>query len=84
MDAAAGDFARRESAIRNLRKLAQEAKAAGYHYASFEARLTIGILEMDPRSGSSGRTQLAALHREASTAGFTLIADRAATELGNR
>jgi len=84
MDGAAGDFARRESAIRNLRKLAQEAKAAGYHYASLEARLTLGILEMDPRSGSSGRTQLVALHREASTAGFTLIADRAATELGSQ
>lgn len=81
MDAAAGDFARRESALRALHKLAQDAKAAGYYYASFEARLTLGILEMDPRSGTSGRSQLVALHREASTVGFTLIADRAATEL---
>jgi hypothetical protein len=81
MDAATGDLARRESAIRDLRKLAQDAKAAGYYYASFDARLTLGILEMDPRSGSSGRSQLVALRREASAVGFTLIADRVATEL---
>jgi hypothetical protein len=84
MDAAVGDSARRESAIKSLRNLAQDAKVAGYHYASFEARLTLGILEMDPRSGSPGRRQLVALRHEASTAGFTLIADRAATELGNQ
>jgi eukaryotic-like serine/threonine-protein kinase len=81
MDAAAGDLAQRESAIKALRNLARDANASGYHYASFEARLILGILEMDPRSGNSGRAQLASLHTEASTAGFTLIADRAAREL---
>jgi eukaryotic-like serine/threonine-protein kinase len=81
MDAAAGDLARRESAIKTLRNLARDANASGYHYASFEARLILGILEMDPRSGNSGRAHLASLHSEASTAGFTLIADRAAREL---
>ncbi|OLE97676.1 MAG: hypothetical protein AUG75_05490 [Cyanobacteria bacterium 13_1_20CM_4_61_6] len=84
MDAATGDLARRESAIRSLHNLVLDAKAAGYHYASLEARLTLGILQMDPQSGRSGRAELAALHREASTAGFTLIADRAATELRNQ
>jgi len=81
MDAAAGDLTRRESAIKSLRNLARDANASGYHYASFEARLILGILEMDPRSGNSGRAQLTTLHSEASTAGFTLIADRAAREL---
>ena len=56
----------------------------GRRLASLEARLTLGILQMDPQSGRSGRAELAALHREASTAGFTLIADRAATELRNQ
>jgi tetratricopeptide (TPR) repeat protein len=84
MDAATGDLARRESAIRSLHNLVLDAKAAGYHYASLEARLTLGILQMDRQSGGSGRAELAALHREASTAGFTLIADRAATELRNQ
>jgi len=84
MDAATGDLARRETAIRSLHNLVLDAKAAGYHYASLEARLTLGILQMDPQSGRSGRAELAALHREASTAGFTLIADRAATELRNQ
>jgi len=54
MDAAAGDLTRRESAIKSLRNLARDANASGYHYASFEARLILGILEMDPRSGQFG------------------------------
>ncbi len=81
IEAAVGDPARRQAAAKNLRSLAREANAAGYQYASFEARLALGILEMDPRGGGPGRAQLANLHREASSIGFTLIADRAASEL---
>jgi len=82
MDAATGDVARRESALKNLRNLVQDARAAGYQYASFEARLTLGVLEMDSRSSNSGRVQLALVRRDAAAAGFALIADRAAAELG--
>lgn len=81
IEIAVGDPSRREATARNLRGLVQESKASGYQYASFEARLTLGILEMDPRRGGSGRAQLATLHREASSAGFTLIAERAASQL---
>src|SRR5262249_1765189 len=81
IEAAVGDPSRREAAARNLRNLAQEANAAGYQYPSCEARLALGILEMEPHGSGSGRAQLTNLHREASSVGFTLIADRAASQL---
>jgi len=84
IEAASGDPVRREAASRSLRNLAQEASAAGYKYASFEARLALGIMEVDPHGAGSGREQLTTLRREASTVGFTLIADRAASELHNQ
>jgi DNA-binding winged helix-turn-helix (wHTH) protein/tetratricopeptide (TPR) repeat protein len=84
IEASSGDLSKRETALRNLRGLVQDSKAAGYQYASFEARLALGILEMDQHVGNSPRSRLVSLRQEASSAGFTLIAERAATELQNQ
>jgi DNA-binding winged helix-turn-helix (wHTH) protein/TolB-like protein len=83
IEAATGSAPRRDAAAQELRLLAQAAKQDGYRYASFEARLSLGLLEKDQPIAKSGRAQLAILRQEASTAGFTLIADRAASALRN-
>jgi len=78
IDAAAGDLSRRRAAIKTVRALAQEAKSAGYQYASLQARLTLGkLLESDPLMNGTGRAELTSLRKEAAAAGFALIADRA-------
>jgi len=78
IDAAVGDLSRRRGAIRTIRVLAQEAKAAGYQYTSLQARLALArLLESDPTMNDTGRAELVSLRKEAAAAGFGLIADRA-------
>lgn len=83
IDATIGSASQREAATQELRSLIQTATKDGYRYASFEARLSLGILEKGPGANKSGRADLVTLRQEASNAGFTLIADRAASELQN-
>ena len=83
IEASTGTATQREAATQELRNLILAAKRDGYRYASFEARLSLGILEKGPGGGKSGRVDLATLRQEASSAGFALIADRAALELRN-
>src|SRR5262249_38599326 len=78
IDATTGTASQREAATQELRNLMLIAKKDGYRYTSFEARLSLGILQKGP-----GRADLLNLRQEASNAGFTLIADRAASELRN-
>jgi hypothetical protein len=81
IDAAVGDLSRRRGAIRTIRVLAQEAKAAGYQYTSLQARLTLAkLLESDPTMNDTGRAELISLRKEATAAGFGLIANHAATQ----
>jgi DNA-binding winged helix-turn-helix (wHTH) protein/tetratricopeptide (TPR) repeat protein len=79
IDASVGDLSRRRAAIKTVRALAQDAKAAGYQYASLQARLTLGkLLESDPMMKGTGRLELTSLRKEAAAAGFGIIADHAA------
>jgi len=81
IDAAVGDLSRRRGAIRTIRLLAQEAKAAGYQYTSLQARLALAkLLESDPTMNDTGRAELISLRKEATAAGFGLIANHAAAQ----
>jgi hypothetical protein len=83
IEMASASVPRREVAMRNLRNLTDAAKKEGFLYASFEARLDLAALEKNSKSANSAKNELAAIRKEASTAGFVLIANRADVELNN-
>jgi eukaryotic-like serine/threonine-protein kinase len=60
-----------------LGKIAVEADAAGMPYYALEARLEIGEIEVAEGKGARGRTELAAIQKEAAAKGFLLIATKA-------
>ena len=84
IDAASGNLAQRKEAVKRLNAVAQQARAADFIYAALEARLAVGEIELNSESPRNGRTVLETLQKEASGQGFQLIAQRAATALGER
>ena len=69
-------------AIEALRKIARDAEAVGLPGGELEARLTIGDIEVARGMGSRGRTELAAVRKEAEAKGFLLIAQKAVRSSG--
>src|SRR5690242_6378954 len=82
IDAAAGNPAQRRQAAKQLNAVAQQAKAAQFAYPGWEARLTVGELELKSGNAKSGRTLLQVLQEEASSQGFLLIVQKAGMVLG--
>jgi eukaryotic-like serine/threonine-protein kinase len=72
--AATGDFA---AARRTLDAALTEATKANLAYFRLDARLALGQLEIKSGKTAAGRSRLAALEKEAATAGFLLIARKA-------
>ncbi len=62
----------------SLKSTIASARSLGLIGIEFEARLTLGKLEMRYGNPNAGRTRLAALEKQASAAGFGLIAHNAA------
>ncbi len=77
--AATGDSAK---AAESLNKTVSEATRLGYVVYAYEARLTLGQIEMKSGHAEKGRRRLSALEKDAATAGFSLIARKAAIARG--
>jgi eukaryotic-like serine/threonine-protein kinase len=67
-----------KAAALRLDKLIAEATSAGYVDAEMEARLSLGQIEMISGNRVKGAEQLESLEKDASTAGYRLIAQNAA------
>jgi eukaryotic-like serine/threonine-protein kinase len=67
-----------KAAALRLDKLIAEATSAGYVDAEMEARLSLGQVEMISGNRVKGAEQLESLEKDASTAGYRLIAQNAA------
>jgi tetratricopeptide (TPR) repeat protein len=72
---ATGDPAK---AVESLKKTLSEATRLGYIVYAFEARLALGEIEIKTGHADAGRQRLAALEKDANTAGFALVARKAA------
>jgi eukaryotic-like serine/threonine-protein kinase len=70
-------------AIETLRKIARDAENVGLPLSELEARLAIGDIKMKGGNGSRGRTELAAVRKEAEAKGFLLIAQKAVRSGGS-
>jgi len=79
VSAATGDSAK---AAENLNKTVSEATRLGYIVYAYEARLALGQIEMKSGHSDDGRRRLSALEKDAATAGFALIARKAANARG--
>ncbi len=66
-------------ARKSINAILAEATRRGYKEYEFEARLTLGEIEMKSNHAEAGRRMLAALEKEARSKGFALIAAKAAT-----
>jgi tetratricopeptide (TPR) repeat protein len=64
-------------ACEGLKSIAAEAKRMGFVGVEFQARLTLGEIEMRHGNPRAGRTRLAALEKQATARGFGLIAHEA-------
>jgi tetratricopeptide (TPR) repeat protein len=73
--AATGDSAK---AIESLGQSIAEATKLGYIVYSFEGRLALGKMEINAGRAAAGKLHLAALERDATAAGFALVARKAA------
>ena len=74
-------------AVRTLNVAFAEATKYGYPGYQFEARLSIGKLEVKsgaPSNRAAGRERLEVLQRDATRKGFLLIARKAAAALGEQ
>jgi eukaryotic-like serine/threonine-protein kinase len=81
IDTLGGDPGRRADTVKRLSALDQEARDRGYLYASMEARLALGEIEMKSPAAEDGRALVKELQREASKGGFRLMADKAGAVL---
>jgi DNA-binding winged helix-turn-helix (wHTH) protein/tetratricopeptide (TPR) repeat protein len=70
-------------AIRDLKEVSTEARKIGFLDGDFEARLTIGEIEMHSGQGNAGRSQLLALQQDAKAKRFMLVSQKAETALKN-
>jgi ATP/maltotriose-dependent transcriptional regulator MalT len=77
----AGDPVQRAEMMKRLNALEREARAKGYLYASMQARLLLGEIEMKSPAREDGRARVKELQREASRSGFRLIAEKAGAAL---
>lgn len=77
--AATGDSAK---ATASLNKSVSEATRLGYVVYAYEARLALGQIEMKSGHSDEGWRRLSALEKDAATAGFALIARKAANARG--
>lgn len=71
-----------KAAALRLDKLIDEATSAGYVDAEMEARLSLGRIELISGNRAQGVEQLESLEKDASTAGYRLIALDAAAARG--
>jgi len=71
----------RADAIVRLRSIVEEATASGYLRLAFEARVTLGEIEIRAGQREMGQAHLASLEADAAARGFALIARRARTAL---
>ena len=71
----------RADSIKQLQTTVVEAVNRGYVGLAFEARLTLGEMQIRAGQGAIGRAQLAALEKEAAGRGFGLIARKARAAL---
>lgn len=76
---ATGDSA---NATTSLNKCVSEAMRLGYILYAYEGRLALGQIEMKSGHSDEGRRRLSALEKDAATAGFALIARKAAHARG--
>jgi len=82
VDATAGSPAQRNKAAKQLKALAQQAKAAQFVYAALEARLALGEMELKSGNPAAGRKHLQVLQEDASSQGFLLMVQKAGMVLG--
>jgi DNA-binding winged helix-turn-helix (wHTH) protein/tetratricopeptide (TPR) repeat protein len=68
-------------AVARLKRVIGEASAAGFANDAYEGRLALGEIELRSGNQTAGRMHLEALEKDAATAGFQLIAHRAASAL---
>jgi serine/threonine protein kinase/tetratricopeptide (TPR) repeat protein len=79
VQAASGKPDELAAATKSINALLTEATRGGFKEDEFEARLSLGEVEMKSKHTDSGRRTLAALEKEARSKGFVLIATKAAT-----
>jgi eukaryotic-like serine/threonine-protein kinase len=79
----AADPAQRAAIVARLKALEQEARARGFLYASMEARLVLGEIQVNSSQSDVGRAQVKQLREDATRGGFRLIADKASALLHN-
>jgi len=82
IDAVAGSPAQRREAVKRLNAVAQQAKAAQFVNAAWEARLALGEMELKSGNSKAGRIHLEGLQEEASSQGFLLMVQKAGMVLG--
>ena len=75
VEAATGDAVK---GVEGLKKTLAQAEKLGFAGYAFEARLALGEIEIKSGHADEGRRHLAELEKDAATAGFSLIARKAA------
>ena len=65
------------AALKEVKLVIIEAHKLGYKGTELDARLALGVLEINTRHAEVGRQQLAAVEKDATAAGFALIAHKA-------
>jgi len=77
--AASGMPEEQSAARKSMNAMLAETTRRGYKGYEFEARLTLGEIEMKSNEVEAGRRRLAVLEKEARSKGFALVAAKAAT-----